>query len=229
MSDRKNKNCEIALKLLIKQIHIVWNIKKDKITTLLSMNVIDVYDHVFKNRLLYNLRKRDISDWIIRWTNNFMKDKHTSLTLSNASVTSRLIKANISQKSFIFSILYLFYNVDLLKIFEKSSRQVTIVNFVNDINFLIYDIFTEQNCWTLKHLHQECETWSRRHEIVFASIKYELIHLTRNHRRFNMQVELRIEAIQKTFALHVRVLSVQMNSKLKWKSHVRTIQKKMIT
>jgi hypothetical protein len=229
MNERKNRNCETALKLLIEQIHTVWNMKKDKIATLLSMNVIDVYDHVFRDRLLHNLRKKDISDWIIRWTNNFMRDKHISLTLSNATMIFRLIKTNISQKFFISSILYLFYNVDLLKVFEKSSKRIAIVNFVNDINLLTYDISTEQNCRTLKHLHQECETWSRRHEVVFASIKYELVHLTRNHRRFNMQIELRIEAIQKTSASHVRVLSVQMNSKLKWDSHVRAIQKKMIT
>jgi hypothetical protein len=158
-----------------------------------------------------------------------MKDKHISLTFDNSTMTFRLIKTNISQKFFIFSIFYLFYNVDLLKIFEKSSKRVIIMNFVNDINFLIYDILTKQNCRTLKRFHQKCETWNRRHEIAFASIKYELIHLTKNHRRFNMQIELRIEAIQKTFALYVQVLSVQMNSKLKWKSHVRTVQKKMIT
>jgi hypothetical protein len=62
MSDRKNKNCEIALKLFIEQFHIVWNMKKDKITTFLSMNVIDVYDHRFRNKLLHNLRKKDISN-----------------------------------------------------------------------------------------------------------------------------------------------------------------------
>jgi hypothetical protein len=229
MNDRKNRSCETALKLLIEQIHIVWNMKKDKIATFLSMNVIDVYDHVFKNKLLHNLRKKDISNWIIRWTNNFMKDRHISFTFDNETMTFRLIKANISQKSFISSIFYLFYNVDLLKIFEKSSRRIAIVSFVNDINLFTYDIFTEQNCRTLKRLHQECETWNRRHEVAFASIKYELIHLTRNHRRFNMQIELRIEAIQKTSALYVRILSVQMNSKLKWESHVRAIQKKMIT
>jgi hypothetical protein len=137
MSDRKNRNCETALKLLIEQIHTVWNMKKDKITTFLSMNVIDVYDYVFRNRLLHNLRKRDISNWIIRWMNNFMRNRHISLTFDNETMTSRLIKANISQKSFISSILYLFYNADLLKIFERSSRRVTIVSFVNDINFLI--------------------------------------------------------------------------------------------
>jgi hypothetical protein len=121
-------------------------ILKNKITTLLSMNVIDVYDHVFRDKLLHNLRKRDISNWIIRWTNSFMRDRHISLTLSNATMTSRLIKTNISQNFFISSIFYLFYNVDLLKIFERSLKQITIVNFVNDINFLIYDIFTKQNC-----------------------------------------------------------------------------------
>ncbi len=52
MSDRKSKNCETTLKLFIEQIHTVWNMKKDKITTLLSMNVIDVYDHVFKKTII---------------------------------------------------------------------------------------------------------------------------------------------------------------------------------
>jgi hypothetical protein len=229
MSDRKSRSCETTLKLFIEQIHTVWNMKKDKITTLLSMNVINVYDHVFRKKLLHNLRKRDISNWRIRWTNNFMKNKHISLTLSISTMTSRLIKADISQKLFISSILYLFYNADLLKVFEKSSRRVAVMSFVNDINLLTYDIFTEQNCRTLKHLHQKCETWNRRHDVAFASIKYELVHLARNHRRFNMQVELRIEEIQKLSALYVRVLDVQMNSKLKWKSHIRAIQKKMIT
>jgi hypothetical protein len=229
MNDCKSKNCETTLKLLIEQIHTIWNMKKDKITTFLSMNVIDVYDHMFREKLLHNLRKKNISNWIIRWTNNFMKNKHISLTLNILTMISRLIKTNITRKLFIFSILYSFYNVDLLKIFERLSRRVAIVNFVNDINFLTYDTFTKQNCRTLKHFHQKCETWSRRHEIVFALIKYELVHLTRNHKKFKMQIELRIDEIQKSSVFYVRVLNVQINNKLKWKSHIRAIQKKMIT
>jgi hypothetical protein len=137
-----------------------------------------------------------------------MRNKHISLTLNILTIMSHLIKINISEKSFIFSIFYLFYNVDLLKIFEKLLRRIAIVNFVNDINFLTYDIFTKQNCRTLKHLHQKCETWNRRHEIVFASIKYEFVHLTWNHKKFNMQIELRIEKIRKLFAFYVHVLNV---------------------
>ncbi len=112
MSNRKSRSCETTLKLLIEQIHTIWNMKKDKITTFLSMNVIEVYDHVFRERLLHNLRKKNISNWIIRWTNNFIKNKHISLTLNISTMISRLIKTNISQKSLVSSILYLFYNVD---------------------------------------------------------------------------------------------------------------------
>jgi hypothetical protein len=42
--------------------HSLKHEKKNKITTLLSMNVIDAFDHVFKEKLLHNLRKKNISN-----------------------------------------------------------------------------------------------------------------------------------------------------------------------
>jgi hypothetical protein len=65
MNERKNRNCETILKLLTKQIHTIWNMNKDKIATFLSMNVIEAYNHVSRERLLHNLKKRQISTWII--------------------------------------------------------------------------------------------------------------------------------------------------------------------
>ncbi len=61
MSERRNRSCETTLKLFIEQIHIIWNMNKDKIITLLSMNVVEAYDHVSKARLLHNLRKEEFS------------------------------------------------------------------------------------------------------------------------------------------------------------------------
>jgi hypothetical protein len=65
MNERKNRNCETILKLLTKQIHTIWNMNKDKMTTLLSMNVIKAYDHVSREKVLHNLKKRRISTWIV--------------------------------------------------------------------------------------------------------------------------------------------------------------------
>ncbi len=60
MNERRNRSCETTLELFIEQIHTVWNMSKDKVITLLSMNVVETYDHVSKARLLHNLRKRRI-------------------------------------------------------------------------------------------------------------------------------------------------------------------------
>jgi hypothetical protein len=100
---------------------------------------------------------------------------------------------------------------------------------VNNINIFIYDINTINNCWFLKKMHKHYLLWSRRHEIVFASIKYELIHLTRNIAKFDMQTSIKICDVVKQLFNHVRVLNVQIDNKLKWNAHLRNVQKKMFT
>jgi hypothetical protein len=223
MNERKNRNCETILKLLTKQIHTIWNMNKNKITTLLSMNVIEAYDHVSRERLLHNLKKKRISTWIIAWTNNFMQDKKINLIVKAKQTIMNNVNVDISQKSSMSSILYLFYNANLLKLFKQSSRKMIIIDFVNDINIFIYDINTINNCRLLKKMHEHCLLWNRRHEIVFASIKYELIHLTKNIAKFDMQTSIKIYDVVKQSFSHVRVLNVQIDNKLKWNAHFRSV------
>jgi hypothetical protein len=229
MNERKNRSCETILKLLTKQIHTIWNMNKDKIATLLSMNVIEAYDHVSREKLLHNFKKRRISTWIIAWTDSFMQDRRINLIVKAKQTIMNNVNVDISQKSSMSLILYLFYNANLLKLLEQSSRKMIVIDFVNDINILIYDISTISNCRLLKKMHEHCLLWNRRHEIVFASIKYELIHLTRNIAKFDMQTSIKVCDVVKQSFNHVRVLSVQIDNKLKWNAHLRSVQKKMFT
>jgi hypothetical protein len=229
MNERKNRSCETILKLLTKQIHTIWNMNKNKITTLLNMNVIETYDHVSREKLLHNLKKRRISTWIVTWTNNFMQDKKINFIVKTRQTIMNNINVDISQKSLMSLILYLFYNANLLKLLEQSSRKMIVIDFVNDINIFIYDINTINNCKLLKKIHDHCLLWYRRHEIVFASIKYELIHLTKNIAKFDIQTSIKICDVVKQFFNHVCVLNMQINNKLKWNAHFRNVQKKMIT
>jgi hypothetical protein len=228
MSERKNRSCETTLKLFIEQIHIVWNMSKNKMITLLSMNVIETYDHVSKTRLLHNLKKRRILTWIIVWTNSFMQNRRITFAINSDTTTMNNVNVDISQRSFVSLILYLFYNADFLKSLKRSSRRVAALDFVNDINILTYEFNITSNYRILKKMHVHCEMWARRHEIVFASIKYELIHLTRNSRKFDMRAIVRICDVVKQSFSQIRVLRVQINIKLKWRTHVKDIQKKMI-
>jgi hypothetical protein len=229
MNKRKSHNCETILKLLTKQIHTIWHMNKDKMTTLLSMNVIEAYDHVSREKLLHNLKKKRISTWIVVWTNNFMQDRRINFIVKTKQTIMNNVNVDISQKSLMSSILYLFYNANLLKFLEQSSRKMIVIDFVNDINIFIYDINTINNCRLLKKMHEHYLLWDHPHEIVFASIKYELIHLTRNIAKFDMQTSIKICDVVKQSFNHVRVLIVQINNKLKWSAHFRNVQKKMIT
>jgi predicted RNA binding protein with dsRBD fold (UPF0201 family) len=215
MSERRKKACETTLKLFTKQIHIIWNMNKNKITNLLNLNVIDAYDHVSKKKLIHNLRKKRISNWIIIWIDNFMQNKYTTLKINKSSTFMNLIKVDISQNFFVSLILYFFYNEDIFEIFEQFKYKIIIINFINDINILTYDINITSNCKTLKKTYVICELWARRHKARFASIKYELLHLIKNHKRFDMTITINVKNVIKESTIIIRVLSVHFDIKLK--------------
>jgi hypothetical protein len=96
ISERRKKACETTLKFFTKQIHIVWNMNKNKMTILLNLNVIDAYDHVSKEKLIHNLRKKRISNWIIAWIDNFMQNRCTTLKINEQSTFINQIKIDIS-------------------------------------------------------------------------------------------------------------------------------------
>jgi hypothetical protein len=122
---------------------------------------------------------------------------------------------SISQRFSFFLIFYLFYNADLLKIINKLDIAAFDLRFVNDVNILAYEKSIENNCKSLKIIHRACERWAVRHEIMFVSIKYELIHLTRNLKRFDMIITINIDFITITSKIDIRVLKLQIDIKLR--------------
>jgi len=63
------------------------------------------------------------------------------------------INANISQRFFISSILFLFFNVSLIEKCKALRIKIEVFNFVNNINILAYNKFIEEICKTLSRMH----------------------------------------------------------------------------
>jgi hypothetical protein len=228
MNVRFERFIQTALELLTKQTHIVWNQNTNRIAILLSLNVIEAFDSISHSRLIHNLKRRKISQWIINWVSSFMSDKSITLAISQRIFEFFAMFMRISQDSFISSLLYLFYNANLLKMCDKFDTLTRSLEYANDVNILTYEKSTKKNCKTLEKMHRLCEKWANRHEFVFASTKYELIHFTRNSKKFNMTIIINIDNNVIKSKTNIRVLNLQINIKLKWRSHVRKIQKKMI-
>ena len=130
------------------------------------------------------------------------------------------INADISQKSFISLILFLFFNASLIEKCKALKIKIEVLDFINDINILVYNRFTEEICKTLSKAHDVCTKWVCTHDATFASEKYEFTHFTRKLKRFNMMTSIQIKSSVIKLKSDVRVLKMQLNMKLQWDVHL---------
>ncbi len=79
-----------------------------------------------------------------------------SLIFDEQMSNIREINADILQRFFISSILFLFFNASLIEKCEALKIKIEVLNFINDINILVYDKFTEEICRTLSKAHDIC-------------------------------------------------------------------------
>ena len=191
------------------------------------MDEAGAYDTVSHRRLIHNLRKRKIPKWITDWVDSFLNERSTTLAIHSRVTDIFEVRTGIPQGSPISPILYLFYNADLLDICERPGTNTSAIGFVDDINVLAYGKSTEENCKTLEEIHKKCERWAIRHGSVFAPKKYELIHLSRNPKKFNMTAVVKIENSIIKPKTDIRILGLRIDTKLKWGPHIRKIQEKL--
>ena len=68
----------------------------------------------------------------------FVENWNITFIFINHIIEKQIICTKLSQNSFMLFILYLFFNVNLLKLIDKSKIKTIAINFVNNINLLIY-------------------------------------------------------------------------------------------
>ncbi len=125
-------------------------------------------------------------------------------------------------------ILYLFYNANLLKVCNNIKLKTNFINFMNDVNILIYEKFIKCNCKVFNKIYDKCEQWSKTHDIKFLMTKHELIHFTKIFKWFNMKVDIKLMKHQINSKLNIKVLKVQLNFKLKWVTHMYHVKAKLV-
>ena len=157
---------------------------------MLSLNVIKAFNQVLHVRLLHTLKMKRTLSYIIEWTHSFLKNWETSLIFNEQTSDMRKINADILQRFLISSILFLFFNASLIKKCKALRIKSEVLDFINNINTLVYNRFTEEICRILSKAHNVCVKWACTHDTTFASEKYELTHFTRKSKRFNMMTSI---------------------------------------
>lgn len=115
-----------------------------------------------------------------------LTDRTITLAI-NWRVTGAFPMTNGLPQGFSLSpILYLLYNVDLLSACNNSGKKASQIGFVDDTNILAFGQSTEANCRVLENVHNKCAEWAKRRGAEFTPAKYELIHLAKNPKKFNI-------------------------------------------
>ena len=84
-----------------------------------------------------------------------------------------------------------------------------------DIHLLAYRKSAETNCRWLEQAHKLCLEWARTHGATFAPQKYELVHLTRTPKEFNMRKTVRFDNAEVAPEASIIVLRLHIDTKLR--------------
>jgi len=124
---------------------------------MLSLNEKNAFNNVMHSRLLHNMKKRKVSKLLLKFVKNFLKDRCIMITINDYMMIKCNMNINILQDSLLSSILYLFYNANLLKACDNIKLRTNFTDFVNDVNILTYEEFIKHNCRVLNKIYDKCE------------------------------------------------------------------------
>lgn len=186
---RRGSCIETAIHNLLEKIYAAWN--KDEIASLLMLDVSAAYPNTSHKRLLHNLRKRKIDHKVVKWVKSFLGDWHTIVKTNKYTTSKLLIELGLPQGSPLSSILYLFYNADLLE--DSAKKGVEAQGFIDDIILIATGKSTKGNNQKLARVHKDvCENWRLKHGSEFSLSKYQLIYFSRK-RGINYLAGIRLE------------------------------------
>jgi len=224
----KYRSIDTTLQLITEKIHIVWSDTRRKVVSLLNLNEKSAFNNVAHSRLLHDMKKRRVLRLLLKFVKNFLRNWRIMITIDDYTMMKCSMNVNILQDFSLSSILYLFYNVNLLKACDNISLRTSFTDFVDDINILTYEEFMKRNCKVLSEIYDRCKQWLKTHDIKFLKTKHELIHFTRTSKWFNMNVNVKLMKHQIDLKSDIRVLKVQLNFKLKWATHMHHVEAKLV-
>jgi hypothetical protein len=164
------------------------------------------------------------------WMKSFFSKRYIILKLVDHIIDRIHTIIDVFQKSSMFSILYVFYNANLIDWCINSQIDIIEASFIDDINILVINDSVEENVLILKTIHVEfCMIWVQQHDSFFVSIKYELIHFRRFSFSSDSKMILRILNHQIVFFFKCKYLEMMMNNQFIWKHHLKHLKEKSIS
>ncbi len=191
------------------------------------MDVSSAYPNTTHQRPLHNLRNTKIDIKVVDWVASILTHCHTIVKTNEHTTPKLSINLGLPKESPLFSILYLFYNGDLLDDFAKEKMDAQ--GYIDNITPIATRKLVKSNGQKLAMIHnQVCKNWRVNHGSEFGLAKYQPIQITRKRNvDYTAAVKLRGGHFVKGATTAVN-LGITLQSKLSWKHHISKIKEKAI-
>lgn len=183
------------------------------------------FDNVSHKRLLHNLRKKRIDIQIVAWMKSFLINRITIIKTDEYISDKFDISTGIPQRLPLSSILYLFYNADLMEI-SNRYRGIDSSGFIDDMMLVATGASIIKINELLQKAHEDCLTWANKHRSKFAPKKYQLVHFTRKRNKDHSR-NLILGQYTISAKPYGKFLGVRLDTKLNWREHVNQIKGKV--
>jgi Reverse transcriptase (RNA-dependent DNA polymerase) len=182
--------------------------------------------YVHHQRLIHNLRKRQIPKAIAEWTRRFLENRTTKLAFNNTITNLFVTPAGILQGSPLSPLLYMYYNADLLDISTKDNA--TALGFIDEVVYGVSGISDTANVRKLKRILKHTDEWRSKHGAQFEVSKYVLVHFTKNPKQ-ETKAAITLDNVKIQPSTEAKYLGVIFDQKLNFKSHLQHVTKKGTT
>ena len=145
---RPGRSAEDAMMILSESIHGAW--KEKKIYSAVFMDIAGPFNNVHHERLIHNLRKRQIPHVISLWVASFLRGRSTQLQFNGAKSERIPAPVGVPQGSPLSPLLYMYYNADLLDI--APQHRATGLGFIDDIVYGVQGSTDKENASRIKRI-----------------------------------------------------------------------------
>ncbi|OGE48027.1 hypothetical protein PENARI_c033G04144 [Penicillium arizonense] len=177
LGGRKGISVDHAIQLILDRVHTAWGHGQGQKASMLLLDVAGAYDNVSHERFLHNMHQMGLEE-LVPWVQAFLTGRHTRIRLPGHLSDAFPTPTGIPQGSPISPILFLLFNVPLVKNFSLITGygRTEAFGWVDDVCILAVSNSYEENVWLIEKALQRADQWAKRHAARFAPDKFELIH-----------------------------------------------------
>ncbi|KMK56426.1 reverse transcriptase [Aspergillus fumigatus Z5] len=213
---QKQRSAEQALVLLQEQIYAAW--RGRRVVSLISFDVKGAYNGVCKERLLQRMKARGIPEDLLRWVEAFCSERTATIQINGQlSEVQSLPQAGLPQGSPLSPILFLFFNADLVQ--RQIDSQGGAIAFIDDFTTWVTGPTAQSNQEGIKAIINKALDWEKRSGATFEADKTAIIHFTPKAFKSD-QGPFTIKGQTIEPKVHVKILGVLMDTRLKYKEHI---------